>query len=109
MITTRWTPEFIAQVTALAARGYSAKQVAGMTSMRVQTLTQQCSARKISFQRMPASRRPRVNPEPVPSPEDTMAGDDRMRQLARADLARQIALARAEAATAPIYRGGDWT
>ena len=109
MTITRWTPEFVAHVSALAAQGYSAKQVAGMTSMRVQTLTQQCSARKISFQRLPSGLRPRVNPEPVPSPDETMAGDERMRQLARADLARQIALARAEAATAPIYRGGDWT
>jgi hypothetical protein len=108
-MSTRWTPEFIEKVRRLAEQGYSAKQTAVITVMRLGTLTQQCSARGISFQRMPKSRRPRINPEPAPSPEDTMQAEERLLLLARADLAHQIALARAEAATAPIYRGGDWT
>lgn len=99
---TRWTPELIDRIRALAAQGYSAKQVASLTGIAVGALTHQCCLRKISFRRMPKSQRPHQNPDHVPAD----ATGDRLRQAARADLDHEIAMARAEAKTAPLFRGG---
>jgi len=104
---THWTPDFVDRVRALAEQGYSAKQVAGMLFLSVGNLTQNCCKRNISFQRMPKSKRPRIDAT-IPHFDPLMSTEERLQQAARADLVHQIALARAEAATAPIYRGG-WT
>ena len=103
---TRWTPELIAQIRALAALGYSAKQVSFITRTNLGTLNHQCQDNAISFQRLPASRRPKITPDQMQSVDPVLTSEERLRRLARADLDHEIAMARAEAATAPLFRGG---
>lgn len=103
---TKWTPELIERVRGLAAEGYSAKQVAAMILCHVGVLSHYASVNRISFKRMAAKNRPRV---PLAVDLSTLPPEERLLHAARADLAHQIALARAEAKTAPIYRGGNWT
>jgi hypothetical protein len=102
---TKWTPELIARIRDLAAQGYAAKHVASLIGANVVTLSHYACLHRIPFQRRPARDRPSI----IPAAE-AAAGvppGERLRQMARADLDHQIALARAEARTAPIYRGGN--
>lgn len=103
---TKWTPELLDRVRILADQGHSAKQTASLICVNVGVLSQYAGIHRISFKRMAAKNRPRVASDIDVS---TLPPEERLLHAARVDLAHQIALARAEAKTAPIYRGGNFT
>jgi hypothetical protein len=93
------TPEDVERMRDFANRGFSRKATADRLGVKLHILDYHATQQKISFPRMAKAERARtVGP--------AMAADawDRARARARAELDREIALARAERATAPPYK-----
>jgi hypothetical protein len=101
---TRWTPELIDRVRKMAAEGYSAAQAADQLMSNLGTLCKVAAANGISFKRLAMSQRPCRAPLRVL--DMIVDPDQRVRVAAKIALRDEIAKAKAEAATAPLYRGG---
>ena len=93
---TVWTPEVIARLRQLAESGKSRAQAAAILGVTVHALGNVASSRKIAFR--PVSP---VKLSGMPAQWHQAAV-----RRAAAELKREIAMARREAATAPLYRGG---
>lgn len=100
---TKWTPQLLDRVRALAETGITAQAVADALGVSISTMRPIANRAGIHFRGKTWQRRSERPAIPVlawvPSPE-------RVRLAARHDLDREIAAARAEAVSAPLYRGG---
>jgi hypothetical protein len=110
---TRWTPLLLEQVRDLARQGWSMMGVAEKLNLSPRSLSFYASRLGIHFDsrggrkrraalamsEQAALQRPKMD-------LSALSSDDRLRMAARLDLEYEIAQARREALTAPLYRGG---
>lgn len=105
MAYTRWTPELIEQVRKLAEEGRSSGEVCNLLKVKTGILYLYSQKHGITFQVRP--KKTKAAPMALAVPAEVSADHpERALQTARNILAHEIALAKAEAATAPLYRGG---
>ena len=93
MVNTRWTPELQQQVRDLAGQGMSARAAAEIMGVTRKAVATMASRHGISFRGNQA-------------PDFEMPDEPRSLTKARAILASEIAAAKQEMATAPLYRKG---
>lgn len=101
---TRWTPELLDQIRALAAQGWTKLQIAQELGLSYGTLRARAGEAGIRFHGKTWDNRKARRAGQIAPSRPVVQAD--LRQAASEELARQIALARAEATTAPLYRGG---
>lgn len=103
---TTWTPDLIEQVRIEAATGATSDQIAAKLGVSTNSLRNIGHQHKIRFLGTTGqAKRERRASQPAPIPAD-IVDSDRVVIAAKLDLERQIAIAKAEADTAPLYRGG---
>jgi hypothetical protein len=96
-----WTPELIEELRQHAAAGVTKQQAAQKMGRSLGAIDAQAFLHKIGF-----SGKSYDNCEVRPPAPPDPAFIAQKAQAAREQLRRECALARAEAATAPLYRGG---